>query len=111
MDIEKLKSICEESSQPIGNMDEFPLVKALHKSSIFRSNVGPQHVLELIKEIQTLRDKVEVLVGALNSAQEFVDSVHVGEWSGSYSRNEINLIIQEALATYDKHSEVKHDTK
>lgn len=58
MDIEKLKSICEESSQPIGNMDEFPLVKALHKSSIFRSNVGPQHVLELIKEIQTLRDKV-----------------------------------------------------
>ena len=62
-----------------------------------------------IDEIQTLRAKVEVLVGALDSAQEFVDSVHVGEWSGSYSRNEINLIIQEALAPYDKLSEVKHD--
>jgi len=104
MDIEKLKSICEESSQPIGNMDEFPLVKALHKSSIFRTNVGPQHVLELIKEIQTLRAKVasaEVLVEALRYLKEH------RLWVNSHAK----AIIETALATYDKLSEVKHDTE
>lgn len=102
MDIEKLKSICEESSQPIGNMDEFPLVKALHKSSIFRSNVGPQHVLELIKEIQTLRAKVvsaEVLVEALRE-------IVIHDDSENYV---CEKIARKALATYDKLSEVNHD--
>jgi len=97
MDIEKLKSICEESSQPIGNMDEFPLVKALHKSSIFRTNVGPQHVLELIKEIQTLRAKVasaEVLVEALET---IATESHPELW-------QVEVAIK-ALSTYEKLSE------
>lgn len=127
MDIEKLKSICEESSQPIGNMDEFPLVKALHKSSIFRSNVGPNHVLELIKEIQTLRAKVasaDVLVEAL---REISRIAHMG---GLVYMSEPDALIEirkltlpyfnttesveetkQALATYDKLSEVKHDAE
>ncbi|PPD48393.1 MAG: hypothetical protein CTY14_02200 [Methylotenera sp.] len=93
MNIEKLKSICEESSQPIGNMDEFPLVKALHKSSIFRSNVGPQHVLELIKELQTLRAKVEVLEEYENAViDQFIVASHGYDESKSAYEN-LSLLI------------------
>jgi hypothetical protein len=53
----------------------------------------------------------ERLREALNSAQEFVDSVHVGEWSGSYSRNEINFIIQEALSSTPTQSLAEHDNE
>ncbi len=112
MDIEKLKSICEESSQPIGNMDEFPLAKALHKSSTFRSNVGPQHVLELIKEIQTLRAKVasaELLVEALQTIR-LANSDYTVK-NAKATMQSIDKLVKEALATYDKQSEVKHDTE
>ncbi|HEY0842427.1 hypothetical protein [Methylotenera sp.] len=94
---------------------------------------NPQITIDsLIEEIQTLRAKVEVLVEALRGAEAIVKSAillegeiepyiseSTYELNGCLGESAANISVRgrgvlnkitETLATYDKLSEVKHDT-
>lgn len=65
MDIVYIKKACEEALAPIGNLEDDIAFKALQKMTKYHAAFGARDVLEIINELESLREQQAINVNKM----------------------------------------------